>query len=107
MPPLNRPLVRLLYRNHRIHRTLNGVHYIVEYSRSPFWTYEKPTLRLFLTKKATLWHGQVWEVFPSGGRCGFGHTCIRAVFPRKQMRRFLLCESDFVYKACYAGKEKK
>ena len=46
MPPLNRPLVRLLYRKHRITNTINGVNYIIEYSRSPFWSYEKQTLRL-------------------------------------------------------------
>ena len=107
MPPLNRLLVRLLYRKHRITNTINGVNYIIEYSRSPFWTYERPSLWRFLIEKSTLWHGQVWEVFPNGGRCGFSHNCIRAVFPRRQMKDFLIRESNIVYKICYKDKEKK
>ena len=91
----------LFYKVKVINKEINGVKYIVEYARSPFWAYEEPSLKLFFSKKIKTWHGQVWEIFPRGGRCGFGTTCIEAMFPKKKMQAFLDRESMFVYYACY------
>lgn len=84
---------RIMYRTHNITvEAPSGRIYCVEYHRSPFWTYDKRTLKVFFKDKFKTWHGQVWEVFPNGGRCGFGTTCIIQVFPKKHMREFLLRE---------------
>lgn len=99
-------LLDFFYKVYVIEKEINGVRYIVEYVRSPFWAYEEPSLRLFVKDKFRTFHGQVWEVFPRGGRCGFGCTCITTLFPRKKMRNFLDKESKFVYNACYK-KEKR
>lgn len=86
-------------------KVVNGVTYIIEYCRSPFWAYEEPSLRLFVKEKLITWHGQVWELLPRGSRCGFGTICIGALFPVKRMSNFLDRESKYVYNACY-GKDK-
>ena len=84
---------RLMYRKKIIKLTTpSGADYIIEYHRSPFWTYEKPTLKLFFTEKCNTWHGQVWRVFKGGSRCGFGTWCIHTPFPRHQMKGFLVAE---------------
>ena len=70
----------------------SGRNYIVEYHRSPFWTYEERTLKLFFQKKFNLWHGQVWEVFDSGSTCGFGTCCVQTLFPHHEMKKFLDAE---------------
>lgn len=88
------------YHVYTIEKNIKGTKYICEYHRSPFWGYEKPTLGLFFSDKLTTWHGQVWEVFPSGSRCGFGSNCISALFPKKKMQKFLNTESKFVWNAC-------
>ena len=88
-----------------ITRYINGTKYICEYQRSPFWGYEKPSLRLFIKDKLLTWHGQVWEVFPSGSRCGFGTTCFTALFPAKRMRKFLDRESKWVWECCNKNKD--
>ena len=72
--------------------TSSGKNYIVEYHRSPFWTYDKRNLRTFFKDKFKTWHGQVWMVFPNGGRCGFGTICIKTIFPYRQMKDFLAAE---------------
>ena len=83
---------RLMYRTRILKfKAESGRNYIVEYHRSPFWTDEKPSLKLFFKKKYTLWHGQVWEVF-GNGKCGFGTYCVRTWFPRREMKRFLRAE---------------
>ena len=92
--------LRGFYKVHEIKKDINGSKYIVQYVRSPFWGYEKPTLKSFLQDKLCLWHGQVWEVLPGGSRIGFGTTCFDALFPRKRMRKFLNRESKFVWHAC-------
>lgn len=88
------------YKKYIIEKNIKGTKYICEYYRSPFWAYEKPTLRLFFSDKINTWHGQVWEVFPKGGRCGFGSICFTAMFPKKHMKKFLDRESRFVWNAC-------
>lgn len=70
----------------------SGRNYIVEYHRSPFWTYEKPTLKLFFKNKFNSWHGMVWEVFPNGGTCGFGTYCTITYFLHREMKKFLTAE---------------
>ena len=83
---------KLFYKNHFISTKINGRKFIIEYGRSPFWTYEKPTIKLFLKEKLHSWHGSVWEVRPNGSRiaAGFGFTtCCKKYFPRKYMRTFL------------------
>ena len=92
------------YHMHTIEKNINGTRYICEYHRSPFWAYEKPTIKLFVKSKLCTWHGQVWEVFPRGGRCGFGSNCISALFPKKRMQKFLDTESKFVWNACNGDK---
>lgn len=90
---------RLMYRKRIIKlKAASGRNYIVEYQRSPFWTYEKPTLMLFFKEKYTCWHGQVWEVFGSGSRCGFDTTCIRTATPRRKMKRFLINTTSYLEK---------
>ena len=98
---MNQRIASLFYRHYEIRTEIDGIRYMIEYSRSPFWTYEKPTWRLFLKEKLCLWHGQVWEEFPGGGRCGFGTCCLRALFPKKKMKQFLLAESRRVHKICH------
>ena len=88
------------YKMYTIEKCIEGTKYMVEYHRSPFWGYEDPSLKLFFKDKLCTWHGQVWEIFPGGSRCGFGTTCIKALFPKKRMRRFLDQESKFVWNAC-------
>ena len=88
------------YNTYKIEKEIAGTKYIVEYNRSPFWGYEKPSLRLFIKDKLLTWHGQVWEVFPSGSHCGFGTTCFTALFPAKRMRKFLDRESKWVWECC-------
>lgn len=95
----------LMLRTHRLRYKIGDVTYEVEYHRSPFWAYEKPSVRLFLKKKLRTWHGQVWECFEGGGRCGFGTTCIWTLFPRKEMKKFLHAEAQNIYDICY-GKPK-
>lgn len=81
---------KFMYRNKVIKlKADSGRKYIVEYHRSPFWTYEKPSLKLFFKEKYAVWYGQVWEVFENGGRCGFSTCCIKMLFPRKEMKQFL------------------
>ena len=92
--------LRLFYKTYYHEKIIEGTKYIVEYQRSPFWAYEKPTLKLFLKDKLRTWHGQVWEVFPNGSRCGFGTNCIIAWFPKKRMQKFLDAVSRFVWNAC-------
>ena len=103
IPAKNKLLGRFLnhfYKLYTEEKDINGTRYIVEYHRSPFWGYEEPTLKLFIKDKLLTWHGQVWEVFPGGSRCGFGTTCFTALFPKKRMKRFLDTESRFVWNAC-------
>lgn len=77
----------------------SGRVYIIEYHRSPFWTNEDYTLKLFFKKKIKTWHGRVWEVFENGGRCGFGSVCIiNTIFPRREMKKFLIKESNCIEK---------
>ena len=105
-PAKNKLLGRFLNRFYRLYteeKIINGTRYIVEYHRSPFWAYEEPTLKLFIKDKLRTWHGQVWEVFPGGSRCGFGTTCFTAMFPKKRMRNFLDAESKYVWRACNGG----
>ena len=80
------------YRKHTLTTIIDDRKFIIEYYRSPFWTYEKPTIKLFLKEKINSWHGNVWEVKPNGSRiaAGFGFsTCCKKYFPRKHMRAFL------------------
>ena len=100
IPAKNKLLGRFLkhfYKLYTEEKIINGTRYIVEYHRSPFWSYEEPTLKLFIKDKLRTWHGQVWEVFPSGSRCGFGTTCFAALNPKKRMKKFLDAESKWVY----------
>jgi hypothetical protein len=84
---------KFMYRNKTIQlKTDSGRTYIVEYHRSPFWTDEDRTLKLFFKKKIKTWHGWVWKLNPNGGRVGFGSTCIITMFPRRQMEEFLIRE---------------
>ena len=92
------------YHVHTIEKNINGTRYICEYHRSPFWAYERAGLKLFFKDKLRTWHGQVWEVFPKGSRCGFGSTCFSALFPKKRMQKFLDTESRFVWNACNGDK---
>lgn len=90
---------KLMYRRKAVKlKTDSGRTYIIEYHRSPFWTYENPTLKLFLQKKFRTWHGQIWRVFKNGGRCGFGTTCIFTLFPRRAMKKFLIREVNYLEK---------
>ena len=93
------------YKVYTIEKNIKETKYICEYHRSPFWGYEKPTLRMFIKDKLITWHGEVWEVFPKGSRCGFGTTCFTAMFPKKRMKKFLDTESRFVWDACNKDKE--
>lgn len=91
--------LKFMYRRKSITLKMpSGNVYCVEYHRTPFWTYDKRTLKLFFKDKMNWWHGQVWRVFPNGGRCGFGAWCIHATFPRKQMRKFLKAEASRIEK---------
>ncbi len=81
------------YKLYTEEKIINDTKYIVEYHRSPFWGYEEPTLKLFIKDKLRIWHGQVWEVLPNGGRIGFGAECFMALYPKKIMKRFLDAES--------------
>lgn len=84
---------KFMYRNKTIKlKTDSGRTYAIKYHRSPFWTYEKPTLKLFFEQKINTWHGQVWKVYPNGGSVGFETICITTLFPRHQMKKFLLSE---------------
>lgn len=95
-PTKNKLLDRFLnhfYKLYTEEKIINGTRYIIEYHRSPFWTDEKPTLKLFIKDKLRTWHGQVWEVFPHGSRCGFGTICFMALHPKKIIKKFLDTES--------------
>lgn len=84
---------KFMYRQKTITlKTDSGSTYMVEYHRSPFWTYEDRTLKLFFKKKIKTWHGQIWLVYPNGGHCGFATNCIITMFPRRQMKKFLISE---------------
>lgn len=84
-----------MYRTKTIKRKFkDGNTYILEYHRSPFWAYEKRSLKLFFKEKFDLWHGYVWLVYESGSRCGFGSCCFRSFFPKRRMRKFLISETD-------------
>lgn len=86
-------LEKLFYKTYHLHYKINNSTYEVEYHRSPFWTYEKVSILLFLKKKLRTWHGQVWLLYPNGGRCGFGTICEKALFPKRRMKKFLICEA--------------
>lgn len=94
-------LMKVAYRTHRLRYKIGDTTYEVEYHRSPFWAYEKPSVRLFLKKKLRTWHGQVRECFDGGSRCGFGTTCIWTLFPRMKMKKFLCTEAKRVYGICH------
>lgn len=94
-------LQKFLFRTHRLRYRIGDVVYEVEYYRSPFWVDEKPSVKLFLEEKLRIWHGQVWECFDGGGRCGFGTTCIWTLFPRWKMKKFLRTEAKHIYDICY------
>jgi hypothetical protein len=84
---------KFMYRNKIIKlKADSGRTYIIEYHRSPFWTYEDPTLKLFFKEKIKTWHGQVWKLHPNGGRIGFTTVCMIDMFPRRQMKYFLIRE---------------
>lgn len=90
----NEPQIKLkwFYRKHTLSTTIEGQKFIIEYHRTPFWTNEKPTLKLFLQEKANSWHGNVWKVMSNGSKiaAGFGYnTYCKRWFPRKYMRAFL------------------
>jgi hypothetical protein len=91
---------KLMYRKHVIKRKCSsGRTYVVEYHRSPFWTYEERTLKRFFKEKVGTWHGQVWEVFENGGRCGFGTIClVGTLFPYFAMKKFLIAETNYLEK---------
>lgn len=106
IPAKNKLLGRLLkhfYKLHAEEKIINGTRYIIEYHRSMFWAYEEPTLKLFIKDKLRFWHGQVWEVFPNGSRCGFGTTCFTALNPKKRMKKFLDAESKRMYNLTIKG----
>lgn len=95
-PAKNKLLDKFLnhfYKLYTEEKIINGTRYIIEYRRSPFWTYEEPMLKLFIKDKLRTWHGQVWKVFPGGSRCGFGIICFTALYPKKRMKKFLDIES--------------
>ena len=95
--------IKPFYKKHKIRRVIDGIVYEVEYHRSPFWTYEKPSIILFFKNKLCTWHGQVWEVFPNGGRCGFATSFVRnKMFPRKRFSKFLDVESRHIHKICHS-----
>lgn len=75
------------------HTCDSGRKFIIDYHRSTFWSYEKPSLKLFFKEKLSLWHGHVWLVYGNGSKSGFGTCCIHALFPRRIMKRYLLNES--------------
>lgn len=82
-----------MYRKKRIGlKSGSGRNYIVEYRRSPFWSYEKPSLKLFFSEKINTWHGEIWLVYENGGRCGFGTNCLRTIYPGHKMKKFLVRE---------------
>lgn len=87
----------LFYHSRHIRRKINNEIYEIEYYRLPFWTYEKPSWKLFFTEKFNYWVGQVWRVFPNGGKCGFGHTSIISLYPKRHMKKYLLNESNRIY----------
>lgn len=82
-------LYSLFYKTYHLYYKINDSTYEVEYHRSPFWTYEKESILLFLKKKIRTWHGQVWLLLPNGGRCGFDTICEKALFPKRRMKKFL------------------
>ena len=83
---------KCFYRQHTLSTTVDGQKFVIKYHRAPFWTYEKPTLKLFFKEKFKSWHGSVWKVMPNGSEiaAGFGYTTYCDMwFPRKYMRTFL------------------
>jgi len=92
-------ILKPFYKKHKIRCSINGNVYEVEYRRAPFWTYEKPSIIFFLKNKLRTWHGQIWEVFPNGGRCGFTTLCVtNKIFPMKEFSKFLDVESRRIHK---------
>lgn len=87
----------LFYRKKHIKRKINNEIFEIEYHRLPFWTNEKPSWKLFFTEKLNYWVGQVWRVFPNGGKCGFGHISIISLCPKRYMKKYLIKESDRIY----------
>ena len=85
--------------------TCNGHPFIVEYHRTPFWTNETPSLKLFVKEKADSWHGQVWLEYPNGGRCGFETIHIFSWLPRRRMLDFLKYEAQRISKLCFSKDE--
>ena len=100
-------LYKFLMRNKHIRKTVGNEIYEIEYQRSPFWVNERQSWKLFIAKKLFWWHGQVWLVYPNGGRCGFDTTCTRKVFPYFRMRKLLNNTSkrinSYRYKERYNG----
>lgn len=84
---------KLMYKSRTVELVADsGRKYIIEYNRLPFWVYENRTVRNFFRSKFVSWHGQVWEVFKNGGRCGFGTYCAEGIFPKHKMEKFLAAE---------------
>lgn len=84
------------YKKYTLSTEIAGRKFIVEYSRTPFWTYEKPSLKLFLKEKINTWYGSVWEVTPNGSRIAAGFNfgeCCKAYFPKKFMKNLLECRA--------------
>lgn len=80
------------YKKHTLNTEIAGRKFIVEYSRTPFWTYEKASFKLFLKEKINTWYGSVWEVTPNGSRIAAGFNfgeCCKAYFPKKFMKNLL------------------
>lgn len=80
------------YKKHTLSTVIDGRKFVVDYCRIPFWTNEKPSLKLFLKEKINTWYGSVWEVTPNGSRIAAGFhfgECYRAYFPKKFMRNLL------------------
>ena len=71
---------------------IDGRKFVVDYCRIPFWTNEKPSLKLFLKEKINTWYGSVWEVTANGSRIAAGFNfgeCCKAYFPKKFMKNLL------------------
>jgi hypothetical protein len=84
---------KLMYKSRTVEFVADsGRKYIIEYCRTPFWTYENRTVINFFRSKFIWWHGQVWEVFKNGGRCGFSTYCTEGVFVKRKMQKFLVAE---------------
>lgn len=82
----------LFYNTHEIRKNIKGSTYMVEYARAQFSPNETPSLRLFFGEKFTMWKGKVWMIYPSGGMCGYATIYLKKIFPRRQMKEFLVNE---------------